>query len=444
MLKLAIAFVAMVAVLSTIVTAINQVIQSTVPLRGFWLRGRLNLLVRRLEIHEERDAKATWREWFGWDKNAKVLSLMDDLRVNPTGMRAPEWVDPESVRQWLGEQFGENARPEYLVDPERFTAWWGRIEHAMIRGYKRALLAMSAVIGIAITFSLGLDPVALFTGLQGDPVLVNAMVARQDMEISSDIRFAGYRAAFRRELLVAEATEGEGTADPTGALVSLAALYYRASEATTLAGKAADVVERFDALCARFPDGMEPSRVMQTAWQLVDAVVAEQAVEARATPAAEGGLAAFPSPFEESLLAELPLSKDHPTPEALVVFVWWAAAEDPPREFIRMLASPEMTLAASLPWADLESGRRAARVAWDALEHPEHGLVRVWKNSTPTGRPWLHLLGMLVLGLAIGFGAPFWFDLLATLGGAVRGRAYRDVGEGITPPVVGTKTDNPS
>lgn len=433
MLKLAIAFLAVVAVLSTVVTAFNQVLQSILPLKWFWLRRGMNVLVGRLGLIEEGGKRSRLAEILGIGVYFNTGELMRDPRVNPTQEWLPDWIDGPAARRWMLDIYAVQERDPHawIQDQDRFQAWWKRVEEGQTHGYRRMLLLLSAGVGVLLCLWLRLDPFSLAQALQEDDLLVSRLVEGADAE-PAEPDFGTYLAAF--EPAYDKAGDGSPEAEDLAAVEGLAGLYFRGANELTFAGRAAQVTGAFEALRARCEYEGSQVDVQQTARDGALHVIGVQAEDARrpvdpeAVPVAE--------PTADALLLKhlFPGDSGPPSPGSpqVAAYVLWQEAGATPGGLLRALETPEAELVTDLSAADLDRAVAASRMAWQVVQSADTdplGAFRDRSNARPAG--------MILMGLLIGFGAPFWFDLLSALIAGLRGRGYAGIHHPVTPPVAG-------
>ncbi len=433
MLKLAIAFLAVVAVLSTVVTAFNQVLQSILPLKWFWLRRGMNVLVGRLALFESGAVRNRAAEILGLRVYGNTRDLMRDPRVNPTQEWLPDWVDGPAARRWMIDVYAEQKRdPDGWIDDEkRFHDWWKRVEEGQTHGYRRMLLLLSAAVGVGLCLWLKLDPFSLAQALQEDDLLVSRLVEGVDAE-ATEPGFETYLATFEPALMAAGEQPPEASVKV--AAESLAGLYFRGATEPTFAGRAARVAGAFEALRAgRVYEGPQAD-VLQTARDGALSVIGTQAAEAHLPVDPMAAMVPGPTP-EDLLLRHLfPEGGDGPgagSPE-VAAYVLWQTSGGTPGGLLASLATPETALAAQLSAGDLDRVVTASRTTWQTIQSADTDPLGAFRDRSNA-----RVGGMVLMGLLIGFGAPFWFDLLSAIIAGMRGKGHAGVRNPVTPPEAG-------
>lgn len=440
MLKLAIAFLAVVAVLSTVVTAFNQVLQSILPFKWFWLRRGMNVLVGRLGLIEEGGKRNRLAEILGLGVYFNTGELMRDPRVNPTQEWLPGWIDGPAARRWMLDVYTIQKRDPHawIQDEERFHAWWKRVEEGQTHGYRRMLLLLSAGVGVLLCLWLHLDPFSLAQALQEDDLLVSKLVAEADAE-ASEPGFETYLAAF--EPAFDAAADGVPETSVASAAGSLAGLYFRTASESTFAGRAAQVTGAFEALRARRVYAGPQIDVLSTARDGALSVIGAQAEQAHRP--VDPMAAMVPGPTVDDLLLRRLFPEGAGEPDAgspeVAVYVLWQEAGATPGGLLAALATPETALAAELSAADLDRAVSASRTAWQEIQSVDTDPLGAFRDRSNA-----RVGGMVLMGLLIGFGAPFWFDLLSAIIAGMRGRGYTGIRHPVTPPEAGDGQDGDS
>jgi hypothetical protein len=417
MLKLAIA---VVAVLSTVVTAVNQVIQSVTPLRFWWMRRGLNVAVRNLELGDRNRSWAWFWEWLGLWPHRWTREALWDARINPTSDWWPDWVDGGAFLGWLEAKIEGRPNPVgWAQDRERFLAWWARLESAQTRGFKRMLLGLSAAIGIAMCIWLGLDPQSLAQSLREDPQLVSLLGSRQGEPVTPP-DFEEFATVFSSRL----AEQSTGMSDDAAAgLGGLAAVYFRDADGGTLAEKAAGVASAFEALREATPMGASPDEVRALISAALEQVLVRQRNDALELLDSDGEWTE-PTTTEALFFAELGRLSDqeqHLSPQAAGAYILWAQHEGQAAAVLRSLESAEAHAAEGLTVTDIDAGVAAAQATWRGYSSTDPDLIALLRAGPR------YSWGALLMGCLIGFGAPFWFELLEAIIAGVRGRRYRAI-----------------
>jgi hypothetical protein len=267
---------------------------------------------------------------------------------------------------------------------------------------------------------LGLDPRSLAETLQEDLQLVSVLSVQRGVEdkIEELPDFEAFAEAFAVRL--AEQPSGV-SAEAASGLKGLAELYFRTAEGGTLAERTGGVADSFEALRERTPAGTEVAQVSAAAEHALDRVLVRQASDARL---AIEGVEDAPVSGEAVFLTSLPGLAEpggSASPAAAGAYILWVQHERDPAAVLQALDGAEAQAAVALASADIDAGVAAARATWRGYSSPDPDLLALLRAGPH------YSWGALLMGCLIGFGAPFWFELLEAIIAGVRGRRYRPI-----------------
>lgn len=449
------AYLVILVVLSSLVSASLQVLDRALLLRHRWLRRCVGRLVVFAGLADRQPTGLEWvrelglRLGVGWaapgqlppnpTRGELVAAFFASPTVNPSGSSGVTAVDGDATAAWLrAERKRQNDHgdvsfvPKADSDPEAWERWWASFERGATVGYSRLTVVLGFFIGLGLSLGLGLDAIGVARHLARSPATSAALVQSASSVGGTGFDQGGsfsstpspYRDAFRRHLATAldrhaaDAPSAEQVAH-ADILRSFLARYDAEAASTrpeagwihTLDQAAeltpSDHAARLDALVtlleaealalAAPPPDVENTDTGTITEEPTLRDKALEALRANTDPAALG--------WSLGLLDTLALPTT-PTPLALL-----EAAHGPAIRDARYWSADHVRIAA-----------QAARSAEGDLRATQLGFAGVQRAE---GAGW-HLLGVLLFAIFVAGGAPIWFDLLNSLMAVRNGDALRD------------------
>ena len=180
MLELAIAYIAVIIVLSTLVTAMIEMLARLTPLRRWWLARALAKVLLQMRVCD------THRE-----ATSRARALLRDPLVNPGQQRHLDYVRGERVQKWLQQQIDDAINTEAgtktgtekerdaadlarlqgykrAID-EEFNRWWQAFRDGQKRGYTALTRAIGFVLGVGLCVVFRIDAISLAHHLWRSP-----------------------------------------------------------------------------------------------------------------------------------------------------------------------------------------------------------------------------------------------------------------------------------
>jgi len=204
MFDVVIAYIVILLVLSTITTALLQLVQRVLPLRWWWLRSQLAHLYAQVTGRSDRA-----------ETLERAAALLQSAEVNPLQHRHPDFVEGAAVRRWLcsnvpggeahdadanadaepgidGEEAATQAQPEpettrplptFLDDDMEFERWWKTIEDQMSAAFRlRVVFWLSVIVGLGLSWVTGLEAMSVAQHLSESPAEVEALLDDADRQ----------------------------------------------------------------------------------------------------------------------------------------------------------------------------------------------------------------------------------------------------------------------
>lgn len=393
-LDLLIAYVVIMVVASSLVSAIIEVCDNVFQLRHFWLRRGLGKLFADLGLKPKTPEGGTTQQ--------PVDRFFQDPEINPTKARRLKEVDGVVTVDWL---MREAARDDLALSLEgveqtkngrRAPAWWRAFERAQTAGYQRVTLLIGFVLGFGLSVGLGLDVFSIAKQLSHDPRELAAVVARAGVAVdpSSPTTDSSNAALVDRALVRGL----DACKDSDAALESTACNEQRQALMAVLASSSASSASE-----------------MAQAWRARAKALPAVTSHAHLTGALRAGLR--------------DAEPDGPTPLAGAVAYLGSVGVKPTKEDTRWLTARfgELGLTEDASPVEIAQAQEsttlyaievlerpiltAASEAVDKLENEPPG----FGGAIPEANPTLRFLGHLLFALFIAGGAPIWFDLLQRL-----------------------------
>lgn len=204
MLDVVIAYVVVVLVLSTLTTALLQLVQRLLPLRSWWLRRCLQ------QLHVQVVGKPV--------DGSTVDELLRTGAVNPLARRWPDRIEGPQARQWLRERYeqlegkpepsdddedehadpesSEDHLPKFLRDAG-FDSWWTHVEKQMSSAFRMVVIPLSILFGLVLSVAMGLDAISVATHLSQSPAEVEALAQDANRDVGNSRRLLDDEALVR-------------------------------------------------------------------------------------------------------------------------------------------------------------------------------------------------------------------------------------------------------
>jgi len=414
---LVLAYLVLLVAMSSLVSAVLQVLDRVLKLKHRWLRFCLRRMFRRVELGDTAAVGQT------------VGAFFADPAINPSGTRGLQFVDGAATVAWMrARNGGELPRgvPDPEAAPKAFDIWWDTFEDGATAGFARGMVGLGFAVGLCLAWGLRLDAIGIAQHLTASPEAVAGLVAEAD---GASPRVLPADESLRRGLVEAlpacavEAWSREpACVDRVAAVVALGRGH--AGDGDPLLGLARDLEARAEALPQAPPLS---ALVAATRAALSDAALPAPVGPAVVAPVGEPPPAPAVQPsLSDRVLTHLGQPPDAaPAPlrlwvTATLIDVGAAGATDP----ARLLAARDGAALARVAVLDRDTlghGVEATRAAWgrraDAARTSLLGFGGVWRADTR----WKRVLGMALFALFVAGGAPIWFDLLNRLLAVRRG-----------------------
>lgn len=427
-----IAYLVVLVALSSLVSAVLQVLDRVFRLRHRWLRRCLGRLFAGLGLVGRKpagmehwtDFRRRWglgatRRGVG-DPPAPDLSsctagqlieaFFGDPTINPSGERGLEAVDGAATAAWIAR-----VRPGGQLDAA--PPWWGAFEAGATDGFARGMVVLGFLVGLLFTWGLGIDAIGLGQSLSRSPARVSALIADPNAPAPMDYNeppdpfLTSFGHQLRRGLTRCQPEPR--TPDCEDAVAALLALAEAAPDEPSVT-----LAALLDARAAIFVSPPGAPALARATREVLRSVALQDGDEA--------GDPAMPT-LEAQVLAAL--GGADPDPDARLqvragieaLGLDWRHAPGPDEALSTLQGLPLQRLAL-LDHATLSQGARLARLGAAEVREaqaPALGFAGV-QRSESFG---LRLLGSLLFALFLAGGAPIWFDLLNRLLAIRRGEA---------------------
>ncbi len=188
------AYIAVILMLSTMVTAILEVVKRLTPLRAYWFKRTFMTLMKGLGSNTVEGQRALWNHFCG------------DPLINPGARRRIDHINDDLLKVWLKERGGvvstedegneesgapgspdRGESPRLELSPsirkmlgdsdDVFGDWIVEFNSAANQGYKSMMVMLSFVLGLGMAWAVGIDGAGLAEHLRREPEHAETLAA---------------------------------------------------------------------------------------------------------------------------------------------------------------------------------------------------------------------------------------------------------------------------